>query len=179
MERAQRGEREAYEALVRGSSRRLYLTAHRIVRDADLADDATQVALVSMWRELPGLRDPDRFEAWTYRLVVRSCYTELRRRHQGAVRQIAVEDLALVDDGDALRGSDLRDRLDRALGALSVEHRAVVVLHHYVGMSLSEIAEVLGVPVGTVGSRLHHAKRSLRAALEAADRSPLTEGQPA
>lgn len=178
MEQAQRGDRDAYEALVRAASRRLYLTAYRIVRDPDVADDATQGALVSMWRELPGLRDPGRFEAWTYRLVVRECYSELRRRRRRGVRQIdAAEVEAIV--GDDTPRTDLRDQLDRALRTLSLEHRTVVVLHHYVGLPLTEIADVLGVPPGTVGSRMHHAKRALRAALDADERPAIIEGQPA
>ena len=178
VERAQRGDRDAYEALVRASSRRLFLTAYRIVHDTDLADDATQGALVSMWRELPGLRDPDRFEAWTYRLVVRECLGELRRRRRRGVHLIDAADISELGGEDTTQ-TDIRDELGRALRSLSVDHRTVIVLHHYVGLPLTEIAEVLGVPVGTVGSRMHHAKRSLRAALDAAERSPIIEGQPA
>ena len=138
VERAQRGEREAYEALVRAASRRLYLTAHRIVRDADLADDATQAALVSMWRELPGLRDPDRFEAWLYRLVFRACIDMVRRRGR---RPMEVELLPI--DGPA--GGDMasliadRELLDVALKGLRPEWRAVMVLHYFLEMPLPDV----------------------------------------
>lgn len=179
VERAQGGDVEAYEALVRASTRRLYLTAYRIVRDADAAEDATQQALVTAWRDLASLRDPDRFEAWTYRLVVRACLTEHRRRRRGGVREIPVEDLALPAEVDVVGATDLRDQLDRALGALPDDQRAVVVLHHYVGLPLVEIAEIIGIPAGTVRSRLHHAKRSMRASIDAAERSTVIGGQPA
>ena len=178
VQRAQRGDRDAYEALARASAGRLYTTAHRIVRDMDRADDAVQQTLVAMWRELPSLRDPDRFEAWTYRLVVRFCLLDARRARRTGIREVRVDD-AMPARSDAFAASDLRDQLDRALAELSPDHRAVVVLHHYAGLPLAEIAEILGVPFGTVGSRLHHATRALRAAIMAGDRSPVTGGQPA
>jgi RNA polymerase sigma-70 factor (ECF subfamily) len=178
VERAQRGDRDAYEALARASAPRLYRTAQRIVRDADGAEDAVQQTLVEMWRELPSLRDPDRFEAWTYRIVVRFCLEESRRARRTGVREIHIQETEPAR-ADAFAESDLRDQLDRALSELSREHRAVVVLHHYSGLSLGEIADILGVPYGTVGSRLHHASRALRASIAAGERSPLTGGQPA
>lgn len=178
VERAQRGDRDAYEALARASARRLYLIAHRIVRDPDRADDAAQQALITMWRELPSLRDPDRFEAWTYRVVVRHCLEEGRRGRRAAVREITLIDDRAADD-DRIGDSDLRDQLDRALRALTPDHRAVLVLHHYVGLPIGEIAEIMGVPYGTVGSRLHHATRAMRAAIAADERAPLIGGQTA
>lgn len=178
VERAQRGERDAYEALARASARRLYLTAYRIVRDTDRAEDAVQQTLVAIWRELPSLRDPDRFEAWTYRLVVRFCLSEARRVRRTGVREIRLDEREPVRT-DPFAASDLRDQLDRALAALSPDHRTVVVLHHYAGLPLGEVAEILGVPYGTVGSRLHHATRALRAAIEAGERPAIVGGQPA
>lgn len=178
VERAQRGDRDAYEALADASARRLYLTAYRIVRDGDQAEDAVQHTLVAMWRELPSLRDPERFDAWTYRLVVRACLAESRRRRRAGIRQVPVDEL-LPSGTDDIADADLRDQLGRALHALSVEHRTVVVLHHYVGLPLGEIAEILGVPYGTVGSRLHHAMRALRASVSAGERTAITGGQPA
>ena len=176
--RAQRGDRDAYEALARASVSRLYLAASRIVRDIDRADEAVQQTLVAIWRELPSLRDPDRFEAWTYRLVVRFCLLESRRVGRTGVREVSLDD-ATPARTDAFADSDLRDQLDRALADLTPEHRAVVVLHHYVGLPLAEIADIVGVPYGTVGSRLHHATRALRASIAAGERVPATEGQPA
>ena len=178
VERAQRGDRDAYEALARASARRLSLTAYRIVRDTDRAEDAVQQTLVAMWRELPSLRDPDRFESWTYRLVVRFCLEESRRARRTGVREIRIDETTPARS-DAFADADLRDQLERALRQLSVDHRTVVVLDHYAGLPLSEIAEILGVPYGTVGSRLHHATRALRAAISAGERSATVEGQPA
>lgn len=178
VERARAGDREAYEALARASAPRLYRTAYRIVRDADRAEEAAQQTLVTMWRELPSLRDPDRFESWTYRLVLRFCLVESRRARRTGIREVRIDDLT-PSRTDAFANADLRDQLDRALAALSTEHRAVIVLHHYAGLPLGEIAEILGVPYGTVGSRLHHATRGLRAALAASERDPMIGGQPA
>jgi RNA polymerase sigma-70 factor (ECF subfamily) len=178
VEQAQHGDRDAYEALARASAGRLYRTAYRIVRDADRADDAVQETLVTMWRELPSLRDPHRFESWTYRLVVRFCLAESRRARRVGVREVSIDEMTPARS-DAYDEADLRDQLDRALGQLSLDHRTVVVLHHYSGLSLGEIAEILGVPYGTVGSRLHHATRALRASIAAGDRSAVIGGQPA
>lgn len=178
VERAQQGDRDAFEALARDSARRLYLTAYRIVRDVDQAEDATQRTLVTIWQDLPSLRDPARFEAWTYRIVVRFCGEESRRRRRSGV---AVVDLspAIATPADGIAEVAVRDQLDRAFRSLSHDQRAVVVLHHYVGLSQAEIAEILNIPIGTVGSRLHHALRSMRASIDAADRTSLPGGQPA
>lgn len=178
VEQAQRGDRTAYEELVRASASRLLATAHRILRDADRAEDATQQALIAIWRELPSLRDPDRFDAWTYRLVARACINEHRRHHRGGVRQIPVDDQLIVPD-DAFGDIAVRDQLRRGLDQLSVDHRTVLVLHFYADLPLADIAEILGVPFGTVGSRLHHATRALRAALDADERAPAMGRQPA
>lgn len=166
VEQAQRGDQEAFAALVHRSADRLYAIAHRILRDPDRAEDALQQALVDAWEDLPTLRDPDRFEAWTYRLVVRASYREARRdrRWNGRVRQIVVD--GPVGD-DRISEVATRDELERGFRRLTPEHRAVVVLHYFVGLPVAEIAETLGIPVGTAGSRLHHAVRNLRAAVEA------------
>ena len=148
------------------------------MRDGDRADEAVQQTLVQMWRELPSLRDPDRFEAWTYRLVVRFCLHDSRRARRTGIREIPMDETT-PERADAFADADLRDQLSRALAALSLDHRTVVVLHHYSGLSLGEIAEILGVPYGTVGSRLHHATRALRAAVDAGDRATAFGGQPA
>ena len=178
VERARTGDRDAYEALARASADRLYATAYRIVRDSDLADEAVQQTLVQIWRELPSLRDPDRFAAWTYRLVVRYCLLDARRARRTGIAEIRMDESTPSRSG-AFADADLRDELNRALAKLSLDHRTVVVLHHYSGLALGEIAEILGVPYGTVGSRLHHAIRALRAAVAAGDRSTTLNGQPA
>jgi RNA polymerase sigma-70 factor (ECF subfamily) len=177
VEQAQRGDRAAYEQLARGSARRLFLVASRILRDDDAADDAVQQTLVAMWRDLASLRDPDRFEAWTYRLVVRYCRAEGRRHRRMGVTIVDLSD-SLQSDHDELTAVAARDELARAFDALSFEHRTVVVLHHLVGLPLTEIASLLDVPYGTVGSRLHHAMRAMRTQLEASG-IPAPGGQPA
>jgi RNA polymerase sigma-70 factor (ECF subfamily) len=163
---AQHGDEEAFASLAVAVGNRLHAIAHRILRDADLADDATQQALLSIWRELPQLRDPARFDGWAYRVLVRACYSEGRKTRRWApnVRVLPLED---VDPRDGLTSIADRDQLERAFRRLSVEHRAVVVLHHYLDLPLEGIAESLGVPVGTVRSRLFYAMRALRAALDA------------
>jgi RNA polymerase sigma-70 factor (ECF subfamily) len=164
--RAQNGDEEAFASIAVAAGDRLHAVAHRILRDVDLAEDATQQALLAVWRDLPQLRDPARFDAWSYRLLVRACYTEARRTRRWApnLRLLPVDEAATTDDSSQVVD---RDQLERGFRRLSIEHRAVVVLHHYLDMPLDEVAETLGVPVGTVRSRLHHAMRGLRAALEA------------
>jgi RNA polymerase sigma-70 factor (ECF subfamily) len=174
--RARDGDRDAFAALVHATSDRLYAIAARILRDGDLAEDALQGALVTAWRQLPTLRDPARFEAWIRRLLVHSCYAEARRR-----RSWTANVRVLPVDGpvgpDGLLSIVERDALDRAFRRVSVEHRAVFVLHHHLGLSLVEIAETLGIPAGTARSRLHYATRLLRAAVEADAAPVVPEGR--
>ena len=164
--RAQRGDEEAFASLAVAAGDRLHAVAHRILRDTDLAEDATQQALLSIWRDLPQLRDPARFDAWSYRLLVRACYAEGSRERRSAsnVRLIPADSTGV---SEGLSSVVDRDQLERGFRRLSIDHRAVVVLHHYLDLPLDEVADVLGVPAGTVRSRLHHAMRGLRAALEA------------
>jgi len=165
--RAAKGEHEAFDALVRLASNRLYGIAYRILRDQYRAEDALQQALINIWNELPRLRDPDRFVAWTYRVIVRAATAEARRA--GATPTTPL----LPADADASRAPDDygavadRDQLERGFSRISAEQRAVLVLQHYAGLSQAEIADVLGVPLGTAGSRIHYAVRALRAAIEA------------
>ena len=166
--RAARGDHEAFDALVRFASNRLYGIAYRILRDQYLAEDALQQALINVWNELPKLRDPDRFDAWTYRVIVRAATAEARRAGRGTPTTPL-----LPDDADASRAPDEyraiadRDQLERGFSRITPEQRAVLVLQHYAGLSQAEIADVLGVPVGTAGSRIHYAVRALCAAIEA------------
>jgi RNA polymerase sigma-70 factor (ECF subfamily) len=171
VERARHGDREAFGALVQATSNRMYAIATRILRDADLAEDALQGALITAWKSLPTLRDPARFEAWLRRLLVHACYAEARRR-----RSWTTNIRVLPVDGpvgpDGLLSIVERDALDRAFSRLSVEQRAVFVLHHHLGLALTEIDETLGVPAGTARSRLHYATRTLREAIQA-DAAPV------
>lgn len=172
VKRAAGGDQDAFESLVRLSSGRLFAIAYRVLRDRDLAEDALQQALATIWNDLPRLRDPDRFEAWGYRLIVRTSVAQARReRRGGQVVQLLPDDADTVARGpDELDRIADRDRLERGFRRLTADQRAVLVLQHYVGLSLAEIADVLGIPIGTAGSRLHHASRALRAALDADDR---------
>ncbi len=177
VERAQRGDREAFTSLAFALSDRLFGVAHRILRDPDAAGDALQVALVRIWRDLPSLREPERLEAWAYRLLTRACQDELRKRRSRP------PPLELLPDDGAIDPSILsvadRDQIARGFRNLSAEQRAVVVLHYYRDLTLSEIAEALSVPIGTVRSRLHYARRSLRSALEADARATDRKGHTA
>jgi RNA polymerase sigma-70 factor, ECF subfamily len=164
--RAQQGDEGAFASLAVAAGDRLHAVAHRILRDIDLAEDATQQALLSIWRDLPQLRDPARFDAWSYRLLVRACYAESRRTRRWAPNlRLLPADEPMAADGTSSVVD--RDQLERGFRRLSIDHRAVVVLHHYLDLPLEEVAETLGVPIGTVRSRLHYAMRGLRAALDA------------
>jgi RNA polymerase sigma-70 factor (ECF subfamily) len=163
VERAQRGDPEAFDRLTELMMDRLYSVAFRILRQTESAEDVTQQALVSMWRQLPRLRDPERFEAWCYRLLVNASYAEHRRR----TRVMGDGELDKVAADDPYLSVDHRDQLERGFRRLSAEQRAVLVLQHYLNLSHAQMADVLGVPVGTVRSRLHGARMAMRAALEA------------
>ena len=171
--RAQRGDKEAYAILATEIADRFLTVARRILRDIDLAEDATQQALLSIWQDLPQLRDPARFDAWSYRLLVRACYAEGRKERRWA------PNLHLLPADEPMRGDGMssvadRDQLESGFRRLSIDHRAVVVLHHYLDLPLDRVADVLGIPVGTAYSRLHYAMRGLRAALDA-DARPTTQ----
>lgn len=163
--RAQHGDEEAFASLAVAVGDRLHAVAHRILRDIDLAEDATQQALLAIWRDLPQLRDPARFQAWAYRLLVRACYAEARKERRWSPKLRVLERDAVA--GGEIEGVVQRDQLERGFRRLSVEHRAVIVLHHYLDLTLQEVADTLAVPIGTVRSRLFYAMRGLRAALEA------------
>jgi RNA polymerase sigma-70 factor (ECF subfamily) len=168
--RAMARDHEAFAELARLGIGRLYAAARLILRDPTSAEDATQEALIAAWRDIASLRDPDRFEAWLHRLLVRACYREAgraRRRHavEGNVRPIA--------EAEHDPGNDhaLRDLLERGFRHLDVEQRTALVLHHYLGYSLPEIADALRIPLGTVKSRVYRGTVAMRAAIEADSRS--------
>ena len=171
--RAQHGDREAFTRLAGMLTARFLGISHRILRDIDLAEDATQQSLVTIWQRLPQLREPERFEAWAHRLLIRACYAEARRARRWAPglvlragqEPMAVDELGMVID---------RDELERAFRRLSFDHRTVVVLRHYGHLSLDEVAATLNIPAGTAASRLHYALRELRSAVQA-DARPVHE----
>jgi RNA polymerase sigma-70 factor (ECF subfamily) len=170
--RAQEGDHESFDALATSLYDRLYAVSCRILRDGYAAEEAVQEALIRAWRELRSLRDPDRFEAWMHRLVVNACNDQGRRSRR---LKVEVSDLAAdrSDPRDDYATVVNVDELERGFLQLSVEHRAVLVLTHYVGMSAPEVGEVLGIPPGTVYSRLHYATRAMRAALTRGAPEPL------
>ncbi|MFL5776193.1 MAG: RNA polymerase sigma factor [Chloroflexota bacterium] len=169
VERARRGDREAFGELAAGEVDRLNAIARLVLRDPDLAEDAVQEALVRCWRQLPKLRDVARFDGWLYRILTHASQDEIsrRRRFEVVVRSVGRE--ARVE-ADRSREIADRDQLEQGFRRLSLEHRAVVVLHHYAGLPLPDVAEALGIPTGTAKSRYHYAMSALRAALEADSR---------
>ena len=177
VERAQRGDHEAFEALAVPAYHRLYAIARRILRDGYAAEDAVQDALVRAWRDLRGLRDPDRFDAWLHRLLVNACKDHVRRRQRRAV-EVPVLPIDHATSVDELGQLVDRDELERAFLELSVEQRAALVLTHYVGLSAPEIAAILGIPAGTVHSRLHYGARAMRSAIAGPPGTPSTSPEP-
>jgi RNA polymerase sigma-70 factor (ECF subfamily) len=173
VERARRGDHDAFAELAGAAISRLDSTAWLMLRDADRATDAVQNALLRAWRDLPTLRDPDRFDAWLHRITVNACLDLARRRRR---RVVEVE----LDPIDAPAPSDIagdvadRDLLDGALKRLDPGHRAVVVLHFYLGMPLPEVAAAIGIPVGTARSRLHYSLVAMRASVVGSPTQPAT-----
>jgi RNA polymerase sigma-70 factor (ECF subfamily) len=165
IERARNGDRDAFGRLAAGEIDRLLAIARLVLRDHDLAEDAVQEALVRCWRQLPKLRDVDRFDGWLYRILIRAATDEFgrRRRFEAAVQLLPIE--PRVPDSAAAIAD--REQLEEAFWRLSIEHRAIVVLHHFAGLPLIEAAAALGIPAGTAKSRHHYAMSALRAGLEA------------
>jgi RNA polymerase sigma-70 factor (ECF subfamily) len=162
VERARQGDHDAFAQLVDVHIARLDAAARLILRDVELARDAVQEALIRAWRDLPGLRDPDRFDAWLYRLTTNACLDLARRRRR---RPIEVELTTIHSPAMADASASLADRelIHEALGRLDPGHRAVVALYYLLGMPLTEVAATLRIPVGTAKSRLHYALAALRA----------------
>jgi len=162
IDRAKRGDHDAFAELVDGALRRLDAAARLILRDPDLAQDAVQESLIRAWRDLPGLRDPDRFDAWLHRLTVNACLDLVRRRRRRAI-EVQISPLDSMDVPDHANAFAEHELLDGALRRLDPGHRAVVALHYLLGMPLPEVAVALGIPYGTAKSRLHYALTAMRA----------------
>ena len=173
VDQAKRGDEEAFDALARMVGDRCMAIACRILRDADRAEDAVQATLIVAWREIRTLRDPDRFEPWLHRILTNECYAEARRRTQRSanMRLLPVEN---PPEASGILTVNDRDQLERAFRRLTLEQRAVLVFHHYLGLPLPEVADRLGIPRGTAKSRLHHATAALRASVDADARTPTT-----
>jgi RNA polymerase sigma-70 factor (ECF subfamily) len=166
---AQGGDEAAFAILTGQLVGRFQRVAFAILRDPDLAADATQAGLVRIWQKLPRLRDPDRFEAWAYRLLVHACYAEAKRARRSDVVVTPVTEPSVPDVMEVIVR---RDQLERGFARLTLEQRAVIVLRIYFDLPVEHVAEALDVPVGTVKSRLHRAVSALRASLEADARPP-------
>lgn len=171
--RAQEGDEAAFAAITTTVYGHLQQVAYRVVRDPTLAEDATQRALVRIWQKLPRLRDPACFEAWCYRFLINACADEARRSQRSLPRMVTTVEPATPDE---LARVDDHDLLERAFERLSVDHRAVIVLHHYQDLTLEATAEALGISVGTAKSRLNRAMARLRVALGA--EAPDARGTP-
>ena len=177
VERARNGDDVAFSALVDLDGDLAFAVAYRLLRDVERAQDAVQQAFILAWRELPRLRDAERFSPWLYRILVHACYEEMRRHRRwiSRIRVLPDDELSGASAPDSVVSIADRDLLDRAFQRLTPAHRAVFVLHHHSGFSVAEVAEIVGVPVGTVKSRLHHATRSLRAAIVADSQTERSE----
>jgi RNA polymerase sigma-70 factor (ECF subfamily) len=176
VERARVGDHDAFAQLVRVAVVRLDKAARLILRDPELARDAVQETLIRAWRDLPKLREPDRFEAWLHRLTVNACLDQARKRQR---RVVEVELTPITDlpipDGSAAHAD--RELVDQVLRRLDANGRAIVVLHYYLGMPLSDVATTLGIPIGTVKTRLHRALGEMRLAVgPAPSLEPATTG---
>lgn len=171
--RAREGDHDAFNALAAASIGRLYGIAALILRDRDRAEDATQEALVNAWRDIRGLRQPDSIDAWLTRLVVRACYRQRSRERRRNVVELRVMPEAEPSLGSPELSIAQRDQIDRGYARLDLDQRAVLVLHHHIGLPLNEVAEILAIPVGTAKSRLFRGLAAMRAALEADDRDVL------
>jgi RNA polymerase sigma-70 factor (ECF subfamily) len=164
--RAQAGDHDAFSGIVAAMAQRFHGVAFAILRDPTLAEDAAQGAMVSVWRDLPRLRDATRFDAWAYRILVNACYGESRRTRWRDVN-LDPEAEGRIRAPDDLRGVLDRDEIERGFARLSVDQRAVLVAHYFLDLPSDEAADALGIPVGTYKSRLHRANEAMRAALEA------------
>ena len=180
VERARRGDHDAFAELARVAVVRLDPAARLILRDAELARDAVQDGLIRAWRDLPTLRDPDRFDAWLYRLVVNACLDQARRRRRRVI-EVELTPIHAPSTRDTTDAFADRDQVDQVLRHLDERGRAIIVLHYFVGMPLSDVAATLAIPIGTVKSRLHRALGEMRVAIDAEPilAPPISEGQPA
>lgn len=174
--RAQRGDAEAFSTLAGAAIARLYATARLILREPDRAEDAVQDALIEAWRDIRGLRDPDRLDAWLHRLLVRACHRHLRKEYRRRTVESGLPSWQRAPAADATIAD--RDEIERAFRRLTLDQRTILVLVYYADLPLADVAVVLGIPLGTTKSRLHRSVAALRAVLAADERLPqLADGQ--
>jgi RNA polymerase sigma-70 factor (ECF subfamily) len=169
---ASAGDHDAFSQLAAAAIPGLYRIAYLILRQPELAHDAVQEAMMAAWRDIRGLRDPARFDAWLHRLTVRACYRAARRERGRALAEMPLlpaNDLPSPDEDQRLVAA--RDQLERGFRQLSSQERTVLVLHYYLDLPNAEAAAIMGIPVGTMKSRLNRATTALRAALDAGERA--------
>lgn len=142
LERAQRGDHDAFAELIDSTIARLDAAARLILRDRELAQDAVQDALIRAWRDVRGLRDPGRFDAWLYRLTVNACLDLARRRRRRAI-EVTLDPFQMPGSSDLAGDVERRDLLDQALRTLDPNHRAVVALYYLLDMPLRDVADSL------------------------------------
>jgi RNA polymerase sigma-70 factor (ECF subfamily) len=179
VERAKRGDHDAFALLAGAVVGRLDAAARLILRDPELAHDAVQDGFVRAWRNLPALRDPDRFDAWIRQLVVHSCI-DITRRRRRRVLEVELTPINGPSTRDITSVIADREVLDHALRGIDPEWRAIVVLHYFMGLPLPEVAATLGIPLGTAKSRLNRSIAAMRATIAIDDlavQAPLPEGQ--
>jgi RNA polymerase sigma-70 factor (ECF subfamily) len=177
--RARGGDRDAFARLAAAAITNLDAVARMITRDPERAKDAVQEALARAWRDLPGLREPDRFDAWLRRLLVRACVDELRHLRRRVI-EVELTDLDHPTVTDSSLSIADHDALEHAFRKLDPVQRSLIVMYYYLDLPLAEIAEALALPVGTAKSRLFRARGALRAALDADAREgvEIVGGQP-
>ena len=175
--RARAGDRDAFSELAARSIGRLTAVARMILRDEYAAQDAVQETFIEAWRSLPGLREPDRFEAWLRRLLVRSCFKGVRRNKRIEAAEIRLTPADEPAFAGLERDVDIHDQLERGLARLPVDQRTVVVLVYYLDLPLADAAQAMGVPLGTAKSRPNRATAALRAAIDADSRDPSRAGE--
>lgn len=141
-----------------------YRLARAILLDDAEAEDAVQEASLAAWRRRATLRDPARFEPWFDRILVNQCRDQLRRRKRAV--PVAAPPIGFEPPGAAPPTGTDAD-LGWALDALDADHRIVVLLRYWQDRTVDDIADCVGIPAGTVKSRLYYALRSMRASLEA------------
>lgn len=166
VERAQAGDREAFNQLVLVSTRRLYGVARLILGDPDRAEDAVQDALLLAWRDLRALREPDAWDAWVRRLTVNACYKAAGKDQRRTRLEAQVKvDARASQTPDA--SADVADRewVLATLDRLGPDQRAVIALHYYLDLPVAEVAEILDIPYGTAASRLHRGLESMRVSM--------------
>lgn len=191
--RCKEGDRQAYRLLVERYQRRVFAVAMGVLKNPEDAMDATQEAFVKVYRKIGQFKGDSSFYTWLYRIVVNLCIDH-RRKH-GRFKGVEYDDRIGRDEdsvtgvqisgntrqmhpGHAFHQQELAKALEEALGALSENHRTIILLREVDGLSYEEIADVMGCHLGTVMSRLHHARKNLQKALKPyleASGSPLAE----